>query len=125
MPGSRFFAYDVFYLFLSRFTSAEVVEHYVVWRYSQRIQQSYNRFAHWAGAAHVVFYIFWFGMILQVLFVHYLMYEPRCVFNVSCVGFRVRTVESQVEFEVGEVLFKLKEVVQIEYFGKRTCSVEI
>ena len=53
------------------------------------------------------------------------MNESGSVFYTSCICYRVRTVQSQVEVEVREVFFQSKEVFQIEYFVQCTSTVEV
>ena len=59
-------------------------------------------------------------MILQVSFVNYVVNESRSVLHACSISSRVRTVESQMESEIREVLFDLQEIFQIEHFVQRT-----
>src|SRR5574344_133037 len=64
-------------------------------------------------------------VIFEIGIVHHLMDESCHIFYTCLVGYRIRTVESQMEVEVGILLFQSEEVVEIEHFAQRTGTVEI
>ena len=64
-------------------------------------------------------------MVLQIGVQHDLMDEARSVLDSSCIGCRIRTVQSQVEVEVRILFFQAQEVVEIEYLVQCTSTIEI
>ena len=63
-------------------------------------------------------------MILEVCFIHYVVYETCRVLDTCCICCRVRTVKGEIELEVRELLLDLSEVFKIEGLDKCTSSVE-
>ena len=55
-------------------------------------------------------------MVFQVSLVNYVVYEARSILHARCIGCRIGTVQCKMELEVGEILFNLQEVFQIEHF---------
>ena len=53
------------------------------------------------------------------------MNEARSILHACCICCGIRTVQSQMERKVREILLDLQEVFQIEYFIQRTCTVEV
>ena len=52
------------------------------------------------------------------------MHKARCVLDAGGIGGRVGTVQGQMEPEIGEFLFQLQEVVQVEHLVEGACAVE-
>ena len=64
-------------------------------------------------------------MVLEVGVVHHVVDEAGGVGYASFVGCWVGTVEGQMEVEVGEVLFELMEVVEVEDFVEGAGAIEV
>ena len=63
-------------------------------------------------------------MILEVCFIHYVVYETCRVLDTCGICCRVRTVKGEMELEVRELLLKLGEVFKVEGLDKCTSSIE-
>ena len=53
------------------------------------------------------------------------MNETGSILNTGCISGRVGTVKCKMELEVGEILFKLHEIVQVEHLIQGTGSIEV
>ena len=64
-------------------------------------------------------------MVLQISLVHHVVNEACHILHSCCIGCRIRTVESEVEVEVRELLLNLCEVIEVECLNESTRSVEV
>ena len=62
-------------------------------------------------------------MVLEVVFVQYVVHESCGVFLPGGIGFGIRTVEGQIEREVRELLFDFVELVDVRSLFQSTCAV--
>ena len=93
------------------FSASEIVECQHFFRYAEIVEHLDNGGGHRAGAAHVVFYIFWRIVLAQVIVVNYLMYEP----DISRpVVFGARLAQRDVECEVRKFFFDSAEIFFVE-----------
>ena len=105
--------------------SAKVIEHQVLSRNTEVVEHLLNSFRHRAGTTHVVFDVFGSFVVFQVSLVNYVVYEARSVLHARCIGCRIGTVQCKMELEVGEILFYLQEVFQVEHLVESTRAVEV
>ena len=63
-------------------------------------------------------------MILEVGLVHHVVYKTGRVLDTRCISGRIRTVKSQMEVEVREVLLDLGKVLKVERLDKTAGTVE-
>ena len=105
--------------------SSEVIEHQVLSRNTEVVEHLLDSLRHRAGTTHVIFDVFGSFVVFQVSFVNYVVYEARSVLHACCIGCRIGTVQCKVELEVGEILFNLQEVFQIEHFVQCTRTIEV
>ena len=100
-------------------SASEIVVMDVFRLHTQRIEHLVDSRAHRAGAAHVILDVLGIVMILQIGVVDHLMHKARSVAYARCVGCRIRTVERQMEMEIGKILLKLQEIVEIKHLVER------
>ena len=93
---------NVFFTLLS----AEVIVHDRFRIYTETVEHADHSLRHRAGTAHVIFDIFGRIVILQVGLIHHVMHKTRGVLHACCVCGRIRTVQSQMEMEIREILFQ-------------------
>ena len=110
---------------LSTKLSAKVVVHDARRIDTERVEHGNNGLRHGAGTAHVVLDILGGFVVFEVCFVDNLVYETGGIFHACGIGGRVGTVERQMERKVGEFLFEMEEILQIEDLIESAGAIEI
>ena len=63
-------------------------------------------------------------MLLEICLVHDIVNESCHILHSSCIGCRIRTVESEVEVEVRELLLDFSIILEVECLFQATCTIE-
>lgn len=86
--------------------SAEVIVHDRFRIYTETVEHADHSLRHRAGTAHVIFDILRRIVVFQISLIHHVMHKARSVLHACCVCGRIRTVQSQMEMEIREILFQ-------------------
>lgn len=105
--------------------AAEVVIHDAGVLNAETLKHGDDGLGHRAGATHVVLDVLRGVVVLEVGGVHDVVDEARRIADASRVGGRVGPVESQVEVEVGILLFEVEEVGEVEDLVEGASAIEI
>ena len=105
--------------------ASEVVEGNHVTLHTKAVEEIKYGLRHHRRSAEIVLNIFGSFMCLEVSVTHYRGNETSSVLHSEAISLGVWTVKGKMEVEVGEIAFKLKEVLQEEHFVNGTCTIEI
>ena len=102
----------------------EIVVHDILRLHAQRIEiVGHGLDQHWR-TAKVVLAVFRCIVILEIGVADAVHRKAGIVLHTGCVGLGIRTVEREMEVEIGEFLFQLPEVLQEEGLCQRAGTIE-
>ena len=113
------------FLFRSFGSTSKIIEADVSVIHTKRVEQVEDGLGHHRRTAEVVLDILGSVMLLEVGVAHDRSDEARGVLDTQLVGLRVRTIQREVEMEVGELLLQREEILEEEDFVDSTSTVEI
>ena len=63
-------------------------------------------------------------MLLEVGLIHHIVHKACNILDSCCICCRIRTVESEMEVEVRELLLDFSEILEVEGLDEGACTVE-